>query len=192
MTECRMQNAECRRLGFRRHEVTSRVAFTLIELLVVIAIIMMLMGLLMPAFNMARQFAKKTKAKSEVKQLEVAWKGVLSDYRRWSSAGAPIAANGAQQVMVQPVVDYLAGANSKGIVYMEFDGSSTNTAGAMVDPWYNGSKNPNNLYKVALGDSLVTPPQVTQPLYRNVATWSMGPDGLDDAAHKADDAKSWE
>jgi prepilin-type N-terminal cleavage/methylation domain-containing protein/prepilin-type processing-associated H-X9-DG protein len=48
-------------------------AFTLIELLVVIAIIAVLMAILMPALNRAREQGKRTVCMSNLKQLMLAW-----------------------------------------------------------------------------------------------------------------------
>ncbi|HEY5754047.1 MAG TPA: type II secretion system protein, partial [Chthoniobacterales bacterium] len=46
-----------------------RRAFTLVELLTVMAIIMVLMGILFPAFNSAIESAKKAQAKNDAIQL---------------------------------------------------------------------------------------------------------------------------
>lgn len=166
-----------------------RQAFTLIELLVVVAIIMILMGLLFPVYNMVRVTAKKTRAKAEVKQLDMAWKSVLSDYRTWVLSGVGEQRAGVEMDAAR--VQYLGGSNSKGIMYMEFDGGATNAAGGMVDPWYHATKNPSQVYKVALGQTDVNPPHGL--IYRSVAVWSKGPDGKDtSAADQKDDIKSWE
>jgi len=52
--------------------------FTLIELLVVIAIIAVLMAILMPALNRAREQGKRAACLSNLKQLQLAWVGASS------------------------------------------------------------------------------------------------------------------
>lgn len=161
--------------------------FTLTELLVVIGIIMLLMGLLFPAFSKARETARRTRAKAEIRQLDVAWKGVLSDYRQW-----PVPTGNSS--MSASMVDFLSGAsaaNTRKITYMEFDGASTNAAG-MLDPW--NQKNPNQVYQVSLGNNEVTPYSGGTTLYRSVAVWSLAADGKASSAPwpESDDVRSWE
>ncbi|NLH44364.1 MAG: prepilin-type N-terminal cleavage/methylation domain-containing protein, partial [Planctomycetes bacterium] len=48
-------------------------AFTLIELLVVIAVIAVLMSILMPALQRARESGKRAACLSNLKQLTLAW-----------------------------------------------------------------------------------------------------------------------
>jgi prepilin-type N-terminal cleavage/methylation domain-containing protein len=162
-----------------------RRGFTLIELLVVIAIIMLLAGLLLPAFSHARVVARRTRAKSEVREIDTALKAVLSDYRSWSLAGIGPSSGTANYDVNFTFVTYLSGGgnNTRGVVYMEFDQASTNSTG-YIDPW-------RNVYRAALGAGSVSPPHGT--VYRDVAAWSKGADGNDGTAdQQADDVKSWE
>ncbi len=57
-----------------------RKGFTLIELLVVIAIIAILMAILMPALNIAREQGKRAVCLSHLKQLNLAWIQYADDF----------------------------------------------------------------------------------------------------------------
>jgi len=167
--------------------------FTLIELLVVVAIIMLLAAMLFPAYQYAREVARKTKAKSEVKQLEVAFKAIQSDFRGWSTIPAFPALPGGREVD-STYVQFLQGGNSRGVIYMEFDGSSTNSAGKFVDPWYDATRAPNdnNIYQVALGSQGYITPYSGSQVYREIGAWSRGKDGSDTgAAAQKDNVTSW-
>jgi len=157
--------------------------FTLIEMLVVTVIILLLAGLLFPVLKGAMTRARETKAKADVRQLDMAFRAVLLDYRTWDAAGhigpATLSAN-------KGVVEFLTGVdtakNSKGIRYMEFDQKSLDSSQNFIDPW-------KNAYQIALGDSSVTVDSAL--LYRQVAAWSWGSKGKAASQYK-DYIKSWE
>lgn len=151
----------------------SRQGFTLVELLVVIAIMMILIGLLMPALSAARYSARKGSARSEVKQLETAWKAYYDDYRELPFSGTRAMDNGACLI--------LRGGNPRQVYYLEFEDSEIVTG--FLDPW--GSP-----YRVAFagagGNQVAAGAHGT--LMRAIAVWSIGRDG-EEATD--DDIKSW-
>ena len=160
--------------------------FTLIELLAVIGIIMLLAGLLFPAFRAARESARRAKAKADVKQVDTAFKSVLLDYRVFDGGLSP---SGSGQDMDSGKVAYLRGGNTKGVVYMEFDQAAI--TGGFADPWSKPAQ--PQLYRVALKNSTageaVTIVACGETIARQVAVWSKG---IDRTEGTKDDVKSWE
>src|SRR5262245_66331484 len=65
----------------------SRLAFTLVELLVVIAIIGILVALLLPAVQAARESSRRIQCTSNLKQVAMAMHNFHDVFRRFPSAG---------------------------------------------------------------------------------------------------------
>jgi prepilin-type N-terminal cleavage/methylation domain-containing protein/prepilin-type processing-associated H-X9-DG protein len=88
-----------------RSSFAPRNAFTLVELLVVIAIIALLMGVLLPALNKARQQAQATVCKSNLRQIGIA----LNFYTEAWNFFIPRGNGSSGDTWFQQVLPYLGG-----------------------------------------------------------------------------------
>ena len=93
-----------------RSVVRSQRGFTLIELLVVIAIIAILVALLLPAVQQAREAARRTQCKNNLKQIGLAMHNYHDVYRTF-----PMGANSQIYGPFVAILPYIEQANLQGL-----------------------------------------------------------------------------
>jgi prepilin-type N-terminal cleavage/methylation domain-containing protein len=202
----RLCQALASRSAFHRRalqEWRSHHAFTLIELLVVIAIIIILAGLLYPAYNAVQSQAKRTQAKNDLTQIVNAVNAYYTEYGKYPLVAddTPITTNNTLFDILRNMTGAVPGnaSNPRGIVFISppgvkdqnlpKSGIATLTVtvngvsipiGSFVDPW-------GTPYRVAIDgtyDNQITPNPYTagtgagtSPVTIGVIAWSAGKDG---------------
>lgn len=107
---------------FKSAEKSHRQGFTLIELLVVIAIIAILIALLLPAVQQAREAARRTQCKNNMKQIGLAVHNFESTYRKLPHPGQCDSTGGASTVyMTQSTPTLLLPYIDQANVYNQMD-----------------------------------------------------------------------
>jgi len=184
---------------FRRNDRANAQAFTLIELLVVISIIIILMGLLFPAFKGVQDQARKTQAKNDLMQIVTAVNAFYTEYGQY-----PCGAQGGDDSadfftandtdrknlfdeLRVPFPNTPPSLNPKGVVFYQPPVVKNDTAGqrkggvgsdgVVYDPW-------GTAYRVKLDNNYNG--VITNPYAKNagfaainvgVIAWSFGADG---------------
>ena len=114
--------------------------FTLIELLVVIAIIAILIALLLPAVQQAREAARRSQCKNNLKQLGVAMHNYVETHGVFPAGGFADGTRMGWHVMVLPFIDQVS-------LYDQFNFNATSYTTASADP-NTGHNNGLALYPV--------------------------------------------
>jgi len=195
---------------------TDENGFTLIELLIVIAIIVILMGLLFPAFKGVQDQAKRTQAKNDLTQIVTAVNAFYTEYGKYPTAattdatatygpGGSTTENGGLFTELRATTSAL---NTRQIVFISPpDAKDQNSprsgikssTGGYYDPW--GTE-----YAVALDanyDNQVTNPYGNNngagadPIRQGAIAWSYGKDAKlgnngDGKFTGSDDVISWQ
>jgi prepilin-type N-terminal cleavage/methylation domain-containing protein len=195
----------------------SRSAFTLIELLVVITIILILMGLLFPAFQGVQNQAKVTQAKNDLTQIVTAVNAYYTEYGKYPITGTsdttfgPGGAPTTNETLLNPLraLEPTPTLNPKQIVFIAPPdvkdksnprsgiGTDTGSLGQYFDPW---GKN----YAIKIDgdyDNQIPNPYTSNAgssaLRIGVIAWTLGKDGLGGSGDKKagdsdDDVISWQ
>src|SRR6187431_1306693 len=106
--------------------VRRRRGFTLIELLVVIAIIAVLIALLLPAVQQAREAARRSQCKNNLKQIVLGVHNFENSYRHLPTSNRPIAAGTKRLSGILRIMPYIDQAN----IYNQYDQTQNWSAAA--------------------------------------------------------------
>ena len=110
-----------------------RQGFTLIELLVVIAIIAILIALLLPAVQQAREAARRSQCKNNLKQFGLALHNYLDAYSVFPMGGITLASGGAYSPQAR-LLPFMEAANLSNLINFDYPYGSqpANSAGVKV------------------------------------------------------------
>jgi len=152
-------------------KIKNKKGFTLVEMLVVIAIIGILMALLFPVFTTVLKKAKRTKAKTEISQVEQAWKAFVMDYKQF-----PDNLDSMDSTALKHLTGDNDAINERKTLYLEVDSDEPYT-----DPW-------QNIYNIKLKTSGKQDAYDGKTVNKQVLVWSFGPDKKENTK---DDIKNW-
>jgi prepilin-type N-terminal cleavage/methylation domain-containing protein len=193
---------------------SQRAAFTLVELLTVIAIIAVLMGLLFPALNSAKDPARKTQAGADVKAIVTAIKAFQAEYGKYpmpaTDQGTDKIYSGSTQANVMNILRANENiVNTRQISYIEPKmtksanskvGGLNPTDGIYYDPWGASSAGTGGTYFIAMDgnyDGALTGSglpayagtSIPSPSQYGAVAYSYGKDGK---IGTSDDVVSWQ
>jgi len=136
-----------KKFRFQSAPVSPRRGFTLIELLVVIAIIAILIALLLPAVQQARESARRTQCKNNLKQLGLAVHNFESTYSKLPHPGQCDSTGGASTVyMTQSTPTLLLPYIEQANVYAQMDHQLTYAQmGTKTTPYTMTAVHPDSL-----------------------------------------------
>ena len=184
-------------------------AFTLIELLVVIAIIVILVGLLFPAFKGVQNQARQTQAKNDLTQIVTAVNAFYTEYGKYPvvTDDAPIANNSDLFYTLRAVsggANASNAINTRQIVFISPPSvkdignprSGIGSNGQYYDPW----GKPYNIKIDGNYDNQLTNPYSANtgagpsPLAIGAIAWSWGLDQIEGTTNfgTSDDVISWQ
>jgi len=178
--------------------------FTLVELLTVIAIIAVLMGILLPVLAIAKNKARETQARTEIKSLALAIKQYEATYGFLPFiSGDEDPLGGDKYITFIKCLQGDTTSNPRGLKWIEVQKDDTGqfrTDGYYKDPWKKD-------YYVSLdldydGDIEAGTGGPYEQVYGTMAIWSGGPDGDNDkgrfdktkstADNQVDDINGWD
>ncbi len=199
-------------MNFKFQISDSRSSFTLIEMITVTAIIAVLVGLLLPAYQYAKNQAKKHICRQDMSNLKSALMSFRAEYgyfpqpANWTDLGTMLNGNFHPYTGTGAAAgSFSSNNNPRAIRFMEFKTNSVDSTGALVDPWQKAyivlMDNGTNSVGKVIGSWTDTTPedgQVDKPgggtsIQSQVAIYSSGSNMTDDNGDTSsyDDVISW-